>query len=92
MCIRDRLGAEIYRGKAGQKFVFQMNDAEKAATRALQDRNQMCIRDRHRHMLLKTIVPKHSIGSKARCGLLLYKFRFFTSLIMPCLLYTSRCV
>lgn len=39
---------------------------------------------RHRHMLLKTIVPKHSIGSKARCGLLLYKFRFFTSLIMLC--------
>ena len=39
---------------------------------------------RHRHMLLKTIVPKHSIGSKARCGLLLYKFRFFTSLVMPC--------
>ena len=39
---------------------------------------------RHRHMLLKTIVPKHSIGSKARCGPLLYKFRFFTSLIMPC--------
>lgn len=39
---------------------------------------------RHRHMLLKTIVPKHSIGSKARCGLLLYKFRFFTSRIMPC--------
>lgn len=37
---------------------------------------------RHRHMLLKTIVPKHSIGSKTRCGLLLYKFRFFTSLIM----------
>ena len=39
---------------------------------------------RHRHMLLKTIVSKHSIGSKAGCGLLLYKFRFFTSLIMPC--------
>ena len=39
---------------------------------------------RHRHMLLKTIVPKHSIGSKAGCGPLLYKFRFFTSLIMPC--------
>ena len=34
-----QLGADIYRGKAGQKFVFQMNDAEKAATRALQDRN-----------------------------------------------------
>lgn len=39
---------------------------------------------RHRHVLLKTIVPKHSIGSKARYGLLLYKFRFFTSLMMPC--------
>ena len=39
---------------------------------------------RHRHMLLKTIAPKHSIGSKARRGLLLYKFRFFTSLMMPC--------
>lgn len=35
-------------------------------------------------MLLKTIVPKHSIGSKARYGLLLYKFRFFTSFILPC--------
>ena len=34
-----RLGAEVYRGKAGQKFVFQMNDAEKAATRALQNEN-----------------------------------------------------
>lgn len=39
---------------------------------------------RHRHMLLKTIVPKHSIGFKARYGPLLYKFRFFTSLIMRC--------
>ena len=35
-------------------------------------------------MLLKTIVPKHSIGSKTTCGLLLYKFRVFTSLMMPC--------
>lgn len=34
-----QLGAEIYRGKAGQKFVFQMNEAEKAATRDLQNRN-----------------------------------------------------
>ena len=33
------LGAEIYRGKAGQKFVFQMDEAEKAATRELQNRN-----------------------------------------------------
>ena len=32
-------GAKIYRGKAGQKFVFQMNEAEKAATRDLQNRN-----------------------------------------------------
>ena len=35
----EQLGAKIYRGKAGQKFVFQMNEAEKAATRALQDAN-----------------------------------------------------
>ena len=34
-----QLGAEIYRGKAGQKFVFQMNEAEKTATRDLQNRN-----------------------------------------------------
>ena len=34
-----RLGAKIYRGKAGQKFVFQMDEAEKAATRALQNEN-----------------------------------------------------
>ena len=33
----EQLGAKVYRGKAGQKFVFQMNDAEKAATRALQN-------------------------------------------------------
>lgn len=35
----EQLGAKVYRGKAGQKFVFQMSDAEKAATRALQDQN-----------------------------------------------------
>ena len=35
----EQLGARVYRGKAGQKFVFQMNDAEKAATRALQNEN-----------------------------------------------------
>ena len=34
-----QLGAEIYRGKTGQKFVFQMDEAEKAATRRLQDQN-----------------------------------------------------
>ena len=34
-----QLGAQIYRGKAGQKFVFQMNEEEKAATRALQNEN-----------------------------------------------------
>ena len=27
----EQLGATVYRGKAGQKFVFQMNNAEKAA-------------------------------------------------------------
>ena len=35
----EQLGAKIYRGKAGQKFVFQMNEVEKAATRDLQNRN-----------------------------------------------------
>ena len=35
----EQLGAKVYRGKAGQKFVSQMNEAEKAATRALQDAN-----------------------------------------------------
>lgn len=35
----EQMGAKIYRGKAGQKFVFQMNDAEKAATRELQNAN-----------------------------------------------------
>ena len=35
----EQLGTKIYRGKVGQKFVFQMNDAEKAATRALQNEN-----------------------------------------------------
>ena len=29
----EQLGAKVYRGKAGQKFVFQMNEAEKEATR-----------------------------------------------------------
>ena len=35
----EQLGAKVFRGKAGQKFVSQMNEAEKAATRALQDAN-----------------------------------------------------
>ena len=34
-----QLGAKIFRGKGGQKFVFQMNEAEKAAARAVQDEN-----------------------------------------------------
>ena len=34
-----QLGAKIFRGKGGQKFVFQMNEAEKAATRAVQNEN-----------------------------------------------------
>ena len=34
-----KLGAVILRGKAGQKFAFQMNEAEKAETRALQTEN-----------------------------------------------------
>ena len=35
----EQLGAKVYRGKAGQKFVFQMNEAEKEATRKLQNAN-----------------------------------------------------
>ena len=31
------LGAKIYRGKAGEKFVFQMTEAEKQAARRAQD-------------------------------------------------------
>ena len=32
-----QLGVKIFRGKGGQKFVFQMNEAEKAAARAVQN-------------------------------------------------------
>ena len=35
----EQLGAKVLRGKAGQKFVFQMNAEEKAATRDLQNQN-----------------------------------------------------
>ena len=35
----EQLGAKVYRGKAGQKFVFQMNEAEKEATCQLQNAN-----------------------------------------------------
>ena len=35
----EQLGATVYRGKAGQKFVFQMNEAEKAAAREVQNAN-----------------------------------------------------
>lgn len=35
----EQLGAKVYRGKAGQKFVFQMSEAEKDATRQLQNAN-----------------------------------------------------
>lgn len=34
-----QLGATVYRGKAGQKFVFRMTEVEKAATRDLQNAN-----------------------------------------------------
>lgn len=34
-----RLGATVLRGKAGQKFVFQMDEEEKAETRRLQTEN-----------------------------------------------------
>ena len=35
----ERLGAKVFRGKAGQKFVSRMTPEEKEQTRALQDRN-----------------------------------------------------
>ena len=35
----EQLGAKVYRGKAGQKFGVQMNEAEKEATRQLQNAN-----------------------------------------------------
>ncbi len=35
----EQLGARVYRGKVGQKFVFQMNAEERAATRDLQNEN-----------------------------------------------------
>lgn len=33
------LGATVYRGKSGQKFVYQMSEAEKAQTRDMQTEN-----------------------------------------------------
>lgn len=35
----SQLGAKIYRGKSGQKFVFQMTEQEKAETRKTQEEN-----------------------------------------------------
>lgn len=35
----SQLGARIYRGKTGDKFVFQMTEDEKAETRKLQEEN-----------------------------------------------------
>lgn len=35
----SQLGAHIYRGKAGHKFVFQMTEEEKAQTRKMQNEN-----------------------------------------------------
>lgn len=35
----EELGARVFRGKAGQKFSFQMDEEERAETRALQTEN-----------------------------------------------------
>lgn len=35
----EQLGAEVFRGKAGQRFSFQMDEEERAETRALQTEN-----------------------------------------------------
>ena len=48
----ERLGAEIYRGKAGQKFVFQMSEAEKAETRRMQTENLQAALARDAELLI----------------------------------------
>ena len=48
----EQLGAVVYRGKAGQKFVFQMNEAEKAATCQLQNENLAAAMARQADLLL----------------------------------------
>lgn len=48
----ERLGVKIYRGKAGQKFVSQMTEAEKAATRALQNENLRAAADEKADLLI----------------------------------------
>lgn len=39
IALLEQLGATVYRGEAGTKFVFQMSDVEKANTRTLQTEN-----------------------------------------------------
>ena len=48
----EQLGAKVYRGKAGQKFVFQMNEAEKAAARAVQNENLTAALDEPADLLI----------------------------------------
>ena len=47
-----QLGAKIFRGKGGQKFVFQMNEAEKAAARAVQNENLTAALDEPADLLI----------------------------------------
>ena len=61
-----KLGAEIYRGKAGQKFVFQMNEAEKAATRELQNRNLRNAMARPADLLVLDMVDKARLQKAVR--------------------------
>lgn len=39
IALLEQLGASVFRGKSGDKFVFQMSETEKTATRTLQNQN-----------------------------------------------------
>lgn len=50
--ILRQLGAVVYRGKVGQKFVSRMTEAEKAATRTLQNQNLLAALEQQADLLI----------------------------------------
>ena len=68
-----QLGAKIFRGKGGQKFVFQMNEAEKAAARAVQNENLTAALAEKRARLIGTLdsetppMPDDELHAQYRC-------------------------
>ena len=48
----SQLGAHIYRGKSGQKFVSQMTETEKAETRKMQEQNLLAALQEPADMLI----------------------------------------